>query len=70
MCIIDTPKVGCKLNAEKNAVHMYNTHSKNEDIFSQDFWKVIDVHVWKVYSKRLKVIVFADLNQNNNKSND
>lgn len=45
MCMIDTPKVGCKLNAGKNAVHMYNTHSKNEDVFSQDFLKVIDVHV-------------------------
>lgn len=44
------------------------THSKNEEIFSQDFWKII-VHALIVYSKHLtvhNVIMFEDLNQNNN----
>lgn len=49
---------------------MYNTQPKIKEIFSQKFWKVIDVHALIVYSKHLTVITFEDLNQNNNESND
>lgn len=57
-------------NAEKNTVSMYNTQPKIKEIFSQDFWKVIDVHALIVYSKHLTVITFEDLNESNKESDD